>query len=346
MKRLSIIFFIIFLNIANNYANPFVYAPKDKKKKEKKLPANIEAIEYSFALRPAYSIQSTWLSIRDKDKNFPAIIYRPNVLGSAGGKIKIKGITVSYMRRLPPNDENLRKYGETDYQNIDIAFQTRIVGFNFYYLNYNGYYLQTPENYYPIWNDSTDFFPHRDDLKVFSAGFKMHFVFTKSFSINAAFSQSERQKKSAGSFMLMLSNRYTQYRADEPLYPFNYVGGITKRDRNFLLGRGVFNTTYLAYGFGYSFIKGKFNFTPIILAGTGVQVQLFNNKENKELSILRDGRGLRMPFYFNYKNALGYNGDHFFFVITHSMELERIGFKDVKFNTFFFNADIGLGIRF
>jgi len=107
---------------------------KKKKEKKKKLPHNIEAIESKFMFRPFYTTQFTKLSISPRAfENANNIIYKPNVFGSIGFETSIKKIKFAYAFKLNPLNKS---FGKTDYKNINIGIQTRIVGLKFSFLKY------------------------------------------------------------------------------------------------------------------------------------------------------------------------------------------------------------------
>ena len=322
----NIILFFIFFFVTTTFA--FNVNKKKKKEKKKKLPHNIEAIESRFMFSPNYSSQFTKLVISPRAfDNQNKIIYKPNVFGSIGFSTSIKKFKFAYAFKLNPLNKNL---GNTNYKNINLGIQTRIVGLNFFYLRYNGFYLQNKNDFNNITQNYI-----RPDIKINTIGLSADFVMTKSFSINAAFSQNERQKKSAGSFMIMISDRYTFFDSDSSIIlqqeALNY-------DRTRYINNVKSNTLLIAPGFGYSIIYKHFNFTPIILAGIGNQIKLYHyNKENSY--------SFRFPLYFLYKNAIGYNGKKFFFNIIYSYDLNNLRFKDSNVNLKIIYWKLNLGFR-
>ncbi len=300
---------------------------KKKKEKKKKLPHNIEAIESKFMFRPFYSTQFTKLSISPRAFENPnKIIYKPNILGSVGFETSIKKFKFAYAFKLNPLNNNL---GNTDYKNINLGIQTRIVGLKFFYLRYKGFYLQNPEDFSITGNYV------RPDIKINTIGFSADFVMTKSFSINAAFTQNERQKKSAGSFMIMIGDRYTFFDSDSSIILQQEVAFY---DRTKYVQNAKSNTLLIAPGAGYSIIYKGFNFTPILLAGIGNQIKFYDYQNTKSYSF-------RFPLYFLYKNAIGYNGKKFFFNIIYSYDLNNLKFKDSNVNLKIIYWKFSLGFR-
>lgn len=327
-KNIIITILLLMLFIINNN----VVIAKDinkKKEKKKKLPHNIEAIDSKFMFKPNYSSQYTRLSIISrKVLNSNSLIYKPNVFGSIGFSASIKKIKFAYSFKLNPLNKNL---GETDYKNINLGIQTRIVGLNFSFLRYKGFYLKN----YTDFGFSSNYI--RPDINIYSVGLTADFVMTKSFSINAAFSQNERQKKSAGSFMIMVGDKYSFFDSDSSIVIKQEVNNF---DRLNYVRNTKSNTLLIAPGFGYSIIYKRFNFTPILLAGIGAQFKLYNYVGFNSVS-------LRMPIYFLYRNALGYNGEKFFFNLIYSYDINNLKFSDsnIKLNVISWQLSVGFRIK-
>ncbi|MBL4624978.1 MAG: DUF4421 family protein [Flavobacteriales bacterium] len=310
-------------------------------------------------IRPAYSLQSNNLQIVDKSGNSSPLNYRPNIWGSAGGQLKLGGVVLSYMYRLPVSNENSKNLGETDYQNIGINIQTRYVGLNFDYIDYRGFYLANVDDtpVLPITDGARTQIP---ELNYYSIGFKTTVAFKKDFSINAGFAQTERMKKSAGSFMFRIGDRYTQIKSDTSIIPASHYAYHRKFSEPGF-NKITYNTTYVALGAGYSFVKGYFSFTPIVLVGAGIQ--LLGYEDNRPVGI--DNMHLRHPLYFAYKNAISYNHDNFFMRVVWSAEMDRSQIKpkgvykinspeEIRYNEsdnttlsmFYLNGEVSFGIRF
>ena len=308
---------------------------KTKQKKQKKIPENIEVFKHTFSIRPFYSNQLTIFSLEDKKNQGKTIFYRPNAMGSVGAEIGYKQFKFSYAYKLPVSDNSIKKYGNTEYKSINFGFQGRVVGLNFYYFNFKSFYLHNPSQFYPEWTKDNPY-PHRKDLSTFTFGFFSYFCFNKSFSINSAFSQNERQKKSAGSFMLLVADRFTHIENNGSLIPlseYSYYGNMN------LFSTGSFNSTIIAPGIGYNIIVKRLYFSPILLVGSGPQIQSYNVGSKSRMRV-------KLPLYFNYKNAIGYNGKTFYTRVVYSIDINNIPLKDAKLKISFFTLIASAGFRF
>ena len=309
-------FFFIFSVSAQEKSAP-------KKKKQKKIPENIEFINSKFSFSPIYLDEYSYFQIRSR-KNDEAgeMNYKPNITGSIGAKIGFKKFSVSYLYALPQSED----FGKTQSTNLIFNYQKRVFGLQLYWIRYNGLYIDTL-NRYKLYNDMyahgvDSAFIIRDDIKLNNIGFKNYFIFRKKFSVNAAFEQNERQKKTAGSFVLMYGANYTNIEnnkgkslilpSQKDYYPRVY---------------DIYKLNTLAFkiapGIGYSFIiKRNFNFSFILLAGPDIQYRWY-----KLDNYNRTRFGPWISLYYEGKTAIGYNGKIFTFNLIYGINHDVIGFK-------------------
>ncbi len=315
-------------------------AKKEKKKKEKskeKIPENIEVFPKNFLVRPrfVYPIVSINVSNRlfGKGEKFS---YMPAMPGVVGLSLKIKKVYVSAAIQLPPSEALKKKYGITKFRNININIQGRYVNWGLFYRDYKGFYLSNYKRYYPDWNVDSLGYPKSPGIRIIEGGLNLGFNFNKNFSMNAAFAQGERQKKSAGSFLLGLSERYQRVEADTGFVPPSQSDLYPNLDK---LKYGDFISTIVYLGFGYQFIIKKVHFTPVVLVGSGFQIQSYKQTDKKRFWI-------NVPTYATAKAQLGYNGDHFFANIIYITEFNTIPIKESRIRLFSNWLEFGMGLRF
>ncbi len=292
-------------------------------KKTKKLPENIEAIESKFSFAPIYVNEYSYLLIKSRQNDQAGQMkYKPNIIGSIGGKISIKNFTISYVRSLPQPEE----FGKTESRNLVFNFQKRLFGMQFYWTQYKGLYLDTLDRY-GIFDDFhkqgvDDAYIIRPDVKFNNIGFETHFTMTKSFSINAAFEQTERQKKTAGSFLMLFGANYMGVKNDKG----NSL--ILESEKEFFpRTKDMYNLSTLsvkfAPGIGYSLIfKRYFSLSFIAVGGLSAQFKWYDLEANT-----RTRFGPWLSVYYLAKLALGYNGKIFFANIIYSNSQDIIGFR-------------------
>ena len=311
---------------------------RERKKKEKDaLPENIETFPKNFLLRPRFVYPEVSLNVSNrlfgKGEKFR---YKPAMPGVVGLSLKIKKVYISAAIQLPASAQLKKMYGDTKFRNININIQGRIVHWGLFYRDYKGFYLKDYENYYPNWNKDSLGYPKSPGLRIIEGGLNLGFNFNKNFSMNAAFAQGERQKKSAGSFLIGISERYQRIEADTSFVPPTQGKLYPNLDK---LKYGNFTSTILYLGFGYQFVIKKFHFTPVLMAGSGFQIQSYEQTDKKHF-------WLNYPTYATAKAQLGYNGDHFFANLIYSTEFNSIPIKESRIRLFHNWLEIGMGLRF
>jgi len=152
-----------------------------------------------------------------------------------------------------PNDKS-DKYGETNSFSLQLNLMARKYWINFYFQNYKGFYLSNPKNFDNTWTSKNPY-PQRKDIRIYELGFFTYYSFSDKFSLKAAFQLLERQKKSAGSFMILLSEKFNNLENDNSLVPAIEQSGY---DEIRSLSKATFNTINLQPGYGYS---GRYDYS-------------------------------------------------------------------------------------
>lgn len=312
---------------------------KERKKKEKeknKIPENIEVFPKNFLFKPKFVYPEVVFNVTSRKKNGESFNWKPAMPGIVGAAIRIKKVYVSAMFKLPASKSLQEKYGNTEFRDIYVNIQGRIVSWGIYYRDYKGFYLNDYQKFYSNWNKDSLGYPKSSDLHVIESGLNLGFNFNKNFSMNAAFAQSERQKKGAGSFLVTLSERYQRIETGANIVPPGQQDNYPNLDN---LQGGDFFTTILSFGSGYQFVYKKFHLTPVVLLGTGVQFQSYLQNNFKRFWV-------NVPTYANGRAQLGYNGDNFFANIIYSIEFNTVPIKESRIRLYRQAIEFGMGIRF
>ncbi|MBI2259148.1 MAG: DUF4421 family protein [Flavobacteriia bacterium] len=311
---------------------------KDKKKsKEEQVPENIHVFKQNFMIRPRFVLPSVWFNVSGRlvnDAN--SFTWKPAMPRVVGLSMKIKKVFISFAVKIPTSDNYKNKYGNTKSRNINLNIQGRTLLWTLFYRDYLGFYLFEPQKHYPKWHKDSSEYPKLDNLRIFEAGINFGLNFNKKFSLNAAFAQSERQKKSAGSFLLFVSERYQRIEGDTNMVPFPLIEHYPSTNQ---FSYGNFISTIFSMGFAYQFVKNKLHFTPLIHAGAGLQYQRFYQRTIGERT------KFNFPTYFNFKSQLGYNADHFFVNFIYSLEFNSIPISESRIRIVHNWIEMGLGIR-
>lgn len=310
---------------------------KKKEKKEKPIPENIEVFPKNFLIRPRFVYPGISVNVTNRlfgqGQKFK---YEPAMPGVVGLSLKIKKVYISAAIQLPASETLKKQYGTTKFRDININIQGRILAWGLFYRDYKGFYLANYQSYYPNWNKDSLGYPKAPHLRIIESGLNLGFTFNKNFSMNAAFAQGERQKKSAGSFLMGLSERYQRIEADSSFVPPTQGDLYPNLDK---LKYGDFISTLVSIGFGYQFVVRKFHFTPVLMAGSGFQIQSYKQTNKSRL-------WLNVPTYASAKAQIGYNGDHFFSNLIYHTEFNTIPIKESRIRLFHNWIEFGVGLRF
>ncbi len=300
------------------------------KKRDKGNSGNVEKIKSKFLVSPYYINEYSTLSISNRNTDRNSIVYKPNIKGSLGIKLGYRFISFSFAFKLPQPD----LYGNTKASKFEINIQKRMFGFSIYYNRYQGMYFKNPDDFGI--NQGANYLL-RPDMKLTTAGFQTYYIFSRKFSINAAFEQNERQKNSAGSFMLTLGDRFIRINADSSFI-------IPAEQQYYSESNSIdninINNIKLAPGYGYTMVfDNNISLTAVVLTGFDFQMNFYGQPNNYNFR-------LGLPFFVQSKMALGYNGDKWFGNFIYNIEYNKIKLPDSKFSIFANYFKISIGRRF
>ena len=148
--------------------------------------------------------------------------YVPNGNQTIGVGINYKWIGFSIDYKIL-NRESNQRYGETNYLDLQTTMMLRKGVFDLYLQKYQGFYLDNSAAMIAGWDDP-EAYQLRPDMRVFSTGANYTHVFNpRRFSYIASFSQTEVQRRSAGSIILGATVSYQRVYADSAFVPENLI---------------------------------------------------------------------------------------------------------------------------
>ena len=240
------------------------------------------------------------MTITDKSNLGENIQYLPNVMNSLGLDLSWRWMGGGYGVRLPRRDINELLYGKTHYYDYQFYLYLRHFGFDAYWQTYKGFYLDNPKTFDISWIDTMPH-PSRSDLGINNFGLNIFYIHSKNFSFKATYNQTERQKRSAGTFLFMISQSIEEVASDTSLIPASqrvYYEDIAG------MNNSRFYNISLAPGYAYSLIWKNFFITPTLFAGAGYQVQ------DCEFNTGSLNKAIITP-KVNMRFGIGYNGKRF-----------------------------------
>lgn len=227
------------------------------------------------------------------------IVYRPNVNVRIGvaGFWRWFGLGLSIDNPFYNTDRTA--YGKTTTLDLRVNAFGRFIAGEFFLQDYKGFYIVSPEK-----PDGTHYI--LADMRTFSLGFSGYWIYNSGrFSIRAAFTQNERQKRSAGSLVVRPSFLYYLVSSDRGIIPPEIAEAYNIPAAN-LVTRGEFYSIGLSPGYMYTLVFLKnFYITGVVFPGVAAQYASFSNERSEyyhfEFALQLSGR-----------IALGYNSEKWF----------------------------------
>lgn len=185
---------------------------------------------------------------------------------------------------------------------INLAFKTNTLSGKFFYRRYEGVLIQNSELLSDKYTKAV----------ILKTGLKGFYNFSKHYSVNASYKQTQSQKKSAAAFLLGIDYFYTYTN-----FPDSAVSGLI------LPNYTPTHTLNFPFGLAYNLsLKEKWYLAPVAFVGPGVQLPANLGFSEARLSYLYD---LRL--------SVGYNGKKWVYGIIAEYERNRLLNPDFIFGT-------------
>lgn len=168
----------------------------------------------------------------------------------------------------------------------------------FSYEKIKGFYLNNTADYIPDWRKGIDPYLQFPDLVYNGYAGQTAYTFNKNFSFNALSAQTERQLKSAGTFIPSVSYNYDIIENKILLTPQD--SSQKSNNLQLLLSAGYYNTFV---------INKNFYFSAGLIPGIGIISTKFSTRKLQETSITRY---VNVLYHSEVTSALGYNAERFF----------------------------------
>jgi len=208
--------------------------------------------------------------------------------------------------------------GSTKTIDVQVTIIGRRVITDINYQNYRGMYSQD--------NSETQTIIVRPDVKLISYGVNTMFVFNyKRYSLRGAFSFTDVQRKSSGSFMTGLYHSHVDFTSDDSVFTAPDATSFSPRLNE--MNKVTVVIVGLSGGYGYTHVRKKILFSTAANIGAGGQ------KTN--YTIVNDGKHslpLNLALHINAKASLRYDNLRFFTGILATYDTNYSPFVS-RFNT-------------
>jgi hypothetical protein len=283
-------------------------------------------------------------NLRASNLDYGTINYVPNLPPSlgVGAWYKNLGLAVSFQNPWAP--DLFKNRLETRATDIQLNLYSRRFGIDLFWQDYSGYNI---ENFTTVFPGAApdDPLQQRPDVRTFTVGGNFFYIFGwRKFSYRAAFIQTERQKKSAGSWMLLGGFNYNGVEAARPFLenlppapqPPQIPAAYYQRQARF------YNLS-VGGGYAHTFVV-KQKFFVSAAAMPGVVFSLYDLDAPDGRSQLRYQTNVRL----NLRGAAGYNGARYFGGISFMVDQYTLQFIPNQFSLQYqvFSSYLFVGRRF
>lgn len=216
--------------------------------------------------------------------------------------------------------------GSTSSRDFQLTIIGRKVITDLNYQSYNGFYVYNTSDF-KISETAGDTIVVRPDVNVTSFGINTYYVFNSTkYSLRGAFSFTDVQKKSSGSFMAGVYHSHVVFSSNDSSFirsPFmnDFSPILSNINQISQISAG------LSGGYGYTFvIYKKFSYSIALNLGLGVQKTYYRTIDGSDESFK-----LNLATNMNAKNALRYDNMRFFVGVLATYD-NNFAFNEVMFN--------------
>jgi len=264
--------------------------------------------------------------------------YAPNVNAVAGFGVYFKGLGLSFNFKLTQPSQVRKQKGQSQYTDFRLNSFGKKIGFDAYYQDYKGYYIENPNEIFPNWRGLA--FPKRGDLEIQNIATNVFYIFNRDkFSYRSSFVHDEQQLRSSGTFLLTASLGYLRIKADSSLIPRNprFRRG---KDKSFFRNANAYSFAITpGYAYNFVFLK-KMYFSLSLSALVGMQyyyLTLPNERKVDDFASFFKGIG---------RMSLGYNSEKWVLGFNLQLDAQTLNTPNIKMNTTLTDFSFFIGRRF
>ncbi len=212
------------------------------------------------------------------------VAYVPNFSPRAGMQLQWKSFGLTLSAALPIPKEEIDRRGQSQNFNFLLSRYWRQHGLDIYLQNYRGFYVASPWSEFSL--NKPERYPQLPDAEITNYGLNYYLVLEpEKYSLMAAFSQTEVQTASGGSFIWTAFYNHLEMNRGGSFVPGSEANSLKEPPT---LKTGIFDTAGLGGGYGYTWVYSPVFITVQGLVGGGVQHQRIDETED-ELGTLTTG---------------------------------------------------------
>jgi Domain of unknown function (DUF4421) len=265
---------------------------------------------FLYTLTPRNNSLFTPQQLKDAE-----VFYSPHIPIATGVSLNIEGIGFSYVFKFTNDYLDTTGLVKSGFKQFQMNIYKPKFGFEAFYQDYQRFYFHYKGDQILAKN-------YNNDIRAYQFGANGVFIFNgKKFSYNAAFNQTQFQKKSAGSGLMMISLKFNEIKSPH-LIPDSvqaFYNGYSDLQRNR----------------NYSF---HFYYSTALLVGAGIQFQSYTFPLDRFYKI-------GFPLIGRAKSSIGYNGKVFFAGVFGNADATQSYIKAVKTQQMVYSYGIFIGFR-
>lgn len=284
-----------------------------------------------FFVWPVVKKRELSFGISNREDPGRKLNYKPNNSYSLGMGVYLFEIAVELSFAIPIGERSINTYGASDVRDLQANFLGKHWGVDLYHQNYSGFYVANPD---PTTSSSEPYIK-RPDIKLINKGFSGVYALNKNkFSLRAPYNYSERQLKSAGSFVVSGGLNSFRLQADSSVLT-NTISSPTSSFREF-----QYTGLSLAPGYTHTLVYKSFFLNGVFSYGP---THYWISYTAKDQSTKYD---ISINTFADIRISLGYNSDRIFGGLSYRAQTREVRFEDIKFTNASSALRLLVGYRF
>jgi len=293
----------------------------------------VESFREYFFIWPLIKQRTTAFEVRRSDNQGQVLTFRPNNAYTAGLGFYLFELGFEVTFAVPVDQKKTSLYGTSNALDIQVNMLSKHWGADVFYQRYGGFYLIDPTVTIP----ASQPLPQRPDLVTENVGLNgIYFFNKKKFSFRSAYNFAERQRKSAGSFLLAGTLNSYELRTDSSLYGSKYEPVYGKASD---VTRYRTTSFSISPGYSYTVVVKKFFLNASLSVGPALHFISYEAPG-------KAGDLQKVNAFSDIRIGMGYNGKRFFSGVTFVSQSRYAKFNEVQFTAISSTVRILAGYRF
>jgi hypothetical protein len=292
----------------------------------------VERFPDYFFVWPVIKQRSTAVELRQLS-TARTLTFKPNNSYGAGFGLYVFEVGAEITFAVPTAQDKNEIYGKSEAFDLQMNLLGKNWGADIFYSNYNGFYAADSDK--PVAPNTP--YPQRPDLSTRIYGLNGIYVFNKNkFSLRSAYNFAERQKKSAGSFLLAGTISSYHLKADSSLYG-KYYESLFGTDADVSDFRSF--TVSVAPGYTYTLVWKNLFLNGALSVGPAYRDVDYDVTGGHRSSTGVDG-------FVDFRLGLGYNGERFFAGLNYVSQSRNVKFEQARLSAISSTFRLLVGYRF